>query len=107
MRSLCSGTSRRRARRGLAGERIHLEPASGAGETQDAEACARRDGYVYVLGSQFGSKAGPLSSSRSWIARVPEAALGGATAPRRYRSRGCGSGFTGRSTTRSPAPGSS
>jgi hypothetical protein len=32
---------------------------------------------VYVLGSQFGSKAGPLSSSRSWIARVPEAALGG------------------------------
>ena len=58
-------------------ERIHLEPASGAGKTEDAEACARRDGYVYALGSQFGSKAGPLNPSRSWIARVPEAALGG------------------------------
>jgi hypothetical protein len=58
-------------------ERIHVEPASGAGRTQDAEACARRDGHVYALGSQFGSKAGPLHPSRSWIARVPESALGG------------------------------
>jgi hypothetical protein len=63
-------------------ERIHVAPATGAGKTQDAEACARRDGHVYALGSQFGSKAGPLSPSRSWIARVPEAALGGdGTAP--------------------------
>ena len=63
-------------------ERIHLEPASGAGKTEDAEACARRGGYVYALGSQFGSKSGPLDPSRSWIARVPEAALGGdAAAP--------------------------
>lgn len=63
-------------------ERIHLEPASGTGKTQDAEACARRDGHVYALGSQFGSKAGPLNPSRSWIARVPESALGGdAAAP--------------------------
>ena len=58
-------------------ERIHLAPASGAGKTQDAEACARRDGHVYALGSQFGSKSGPLNPSRSWIARIPEAALGG------------------------------
>jgi hypothetical protein len=58
-------------------ERIHLEPAQGAGRTQDAEACARHDGRIYLLGSQFGSKAGPLNPSRSWIARVPEAALGG------------------------------
>jgi hypothetical protein len=57
-------------------ERIHLEPGSGAGKTQDAEACARRDRHLYMLGSQFGSKRGPLSPSRSWIARVPEAALG-------------------------------
>jgi hypothetical protein len=55
---------------------MHLEPASGAGRTQDAEACARRDGHVYALGSQFGSKAGPLNAARSWIARVAEAALG-------------------------------
>ena len=58
-------------------ERIHVEPMSGAGKTQDAESCARRAGHVYVLGSQFGSKSGPLNPSRSWIARVPEAALGG------------------------------
>jgi hypothetical protein len=62
---------------GWQAERIHLEPASGAGRTQDAEACARRDGWIYALGSQFGSKGGPLNASRSWIARVPEAALGG------------------------------
>ena len=36
---------------------------------------------MYALGSQFGSKAGPLNASRSWIARVPEAALGGGVAP--------------------------
>ena len=58
-------------------ERIHLEPASAAGKTEDAEACARRDGHIYALGSQFGSKAGPLNPSRSWIARVPESAVGG------------------------------
>jgi hypothetical protein len=58
-------------------ERVHLKPSSGAGKTQDAEACARRDGSIYALGSQFGSKSGPLDASRSWIARVPEAALGG------------------------------
>jgi hypothetical protein len=63
-------------------ERIHLDPASAGGKTQDAEACARRDGHVYALGSQFGSKAGPLNPSRSWIARVPEDALGaGGPAP--------------------------
>jgi hypothetical protein len=62
---------------GWTAERVRLEPASGAGRTEDAEACARRDGHVYALGSQFGSKAGPLNPSRSWIARVPEAALGG------------------------------
>ena len=62
-------------------ERVHLELADGAGKTEDAEACARWDGHVYALGSQFGSKAGPLNASRSWIARVPEAALGGGAAP--------------------------
>jgi hypothetical protein len=58
-------------------ERIQLEPTSAAGKTEDAEACARRDGLVYALGSQFGSKAGPLSPAHSWIARVPEDALAG------------------------------
>jgi hypothetical protein len=67
-------------------ERIHLEPASGTGKTQDAEACARRAGHVYMLGSQFGSKAGPLNPSRSWVACVPEAALGDRDAPMGIRA---------------------
>lgn len=52
--------------------RVHATPSSGAAKTEDAEACATRDGYAYLLGSQFGKKAGPLSARRSWIARLPE-----------------------------------
>jgi len=62
-------------------ERVHARPSSGGGKTEDAEACARRDGFVYVLGSQFGSKAGPLNAGRSWIARMSEAALAGDEQP--------------------------
>ena len=62
-------------------ERVPAKPSSGAGKTEDAEACARRDGFVYALGSQFGSKAGPLDAGRSWIARVAEDALGGDDKP--------------------------
>jgi hypothetical protein len=40
--------------------------------TQDAEACATRDGWLYVVGSQFGSKEGPLEPARSFVARVRE-----------------------------------
>ncbi|TDD58399.1 hypothetical protein E1263_19470 [Kribbella antibiotica] len=46
------------------------------GRTEDAEACASRDGYVYLVGSQFGKKRGPLSAKRSWIARVSEESIG-------------------------------
>jgi hypothetical protein len=56
--------------------RIHAEPTSAAGKTADAEACAVRDGCLYVLGSQFGRKEGPLAARRSWIARVAEQELG-------------------------------
>lgn len=55
--------------------RVATEPKAGKGRTEDAEACAVRDGYLYVLGSQFGKKAGPLIARRSWIARVSEEAL--------------------------------
>lgn len=58
--------------------RIRTEPTGGAGKTEDAEACARRAGRVYLLGSQFGKKAGPLAAARSWVARVSEEALLGA-----------------------------
>ena len=56
--------------------RIHADPTGAPkGKTEDAEACARRDGRVYLMGSQFGKKAGPLAASRSWIARVGEDSL--------------------------------
>lgn len=46
-----------------------------AGRTTDAEACARHEGWVYVIGSQYGSKAGPLQAKRAWIARFDEATI--------------------------------
>ena len=55
--------------------RVHADAGSDAGRTEDAEACARRDGFVYLLGSQFGKKAGPLAAKRSWIARASEKGL--------------------------------
>ncbi|MGW6195856.1 hypothetical protein ACWF0M_06880 [Kribbella sp. NPDC055110] len=60
---------------GWSARRIHADAGLSAGKTEDAEACAARDGYVYLLGSQFGKKAGPLSAKRSWIARVPEQSI--------------------------------
>jgi hypothetical protein len=65
--------------------RVHADGGGDAGRTEDAEACAARDGYVYMLGSQFGKKEGPLNARRSWIARMSETALadaaGGERAP--------------------------
>jgi len=55
--------------------RVPARALSGEGRTEDAESCARRDGWIYVLGSQFGDKEGPLAARRSWIARVSEASL--------------------------------
>ena len=64
---------------GWSAVRVRCE-AHEAGRAEDAEACARRDGWLYVLGSQFGSKDGPLQAKRSWVARVREADLAGAVA---------------------------
>ncbi|HEV2062484.1 MAG TPA: hypothetical protein VGR12_06490 [Solirubrobacteraceae bacterium] len=44
-------------------------------KTEDSEACARIDGRVYVLGSQFGKKSGPLQPKRSFVARIGEEEL--------------------------------
>jgi hypothetical protein len=65
--------------------RVHADPVTEGRRTGDAEACARRDGMIYVLGSQFGKKTGPLSAKRSWIARVSEDELEHATEGRRTR----------------------
>jgi hypothetical protein len=52
--------------------KVEVKPNTGRRKTADAEACARRDGHLYVLGSQFGAKSGPLEASRSWIGRLRE-----------------------------------
>lgn len=48
-----------------------------SGKTDDSEASARHDGYVYVVGSHYGKKAGPLQPARHWIARFEEDRLRG------------------------------
>jgi hypothetical protein len=45
-----------------------------AGRTEDGEALARHDGWVYVLGSHFGGKSGPLQPKRAFVARFRESA---------------------------------
>jgi len=77
--------------------RVHADPLSDGGRTEDAEACAARDGHVYVLGSQFGKKAGPLAARRSWIARASEASLA--------RARGRAGRARDRAAALRPAPG--
>src|SRR5215207_6942475 len=42
-------------------------------ETEDPEAIARYDGWVYIFGSHFGSKSGLLESKRGFVARFREA----------------------------------
>jgi len=44
----------------------------GSRKTQDVEALARFDGWVYLIGSQFGCPGGPLESRRSFLARFRE-----------------------------------
>lgn len=56
-----------------------------AGRTEDAEALAVRAGKVYVVGSHYGSKTGPLQAKRHWLARFDHTELAegldGATPP--------------------------
>jgi hypothetical protein len=47
------------------------------GKTEDCESLARRGGWIYVLGSQFGAKDGPVEPKRQFVARFDESALGG------------------------------
>jgi hypothetical protein len=61
-----------------AGWEIHRLPAvagSERGRTEDAEAVARHDGWVYVIGSHYGSKAGPLQAKRAFLARFDEQSI--------------------------------
>jgi hypothetical protein len=60
-------------------ERLHAEPIGDAGKTEDAEAVTRQGGWIYVFGSHFGSKDGPLQPKRGFVARFREAEVGHAT----------------------------
>ncbi len=53
-------------------ERLHAVPVGDTKTTEDCEALARHGGYVYVVGSHFGSKRGPLEPKRGFIARFRE-----------------------------------
>ena len=53
-------------------ERLVGDVQNGAGATEDCEAVAVWDGWVYVFGSQFGSKEGPLQRKRQFVARFRE-----------------------------------
>jgi len=62
-------------------ERLHAEVTGDGGKTEDAEAITRDDrtGLVYILGSHFGSKSGPLQPKRGFVARFREADVGHVT----------------------------
>jgi hypothetical protein len=60
-------------------ERLRAEPRGDAGRTEDAEAVTRHDGWIYIFGSHFGSKDGPLQPKRGFVARFREADVGHAT----------------------------
>jgi hypothetical protein len=62
-------------------ERLRAEASGAAGKTEDAEAITRDEstGYVYILGSHFGGKDGPLQPKRGFVARFREADVGDIT----------------------------
>jgi hypothetical protein len=53
-------------------ERLNARLKNDPGKTEDAESVARHDGWVYVFGSHFGSKDGPLQPKRAFVARFRE-----------------------------------
>ena len=65
---------------GWRAEKLRLDLRSGQNRTEDAEACARHAGWIYVFGSQFGSEDGPLEAKRSWVARMRDDELSRALA---------------------------
>ncbi|HSK97616.1 MAG TPA: hypothetical protein VK891_13435 [Euzebyales bacterium] len=58
--------------RGWAAERLHATTPADLGETEDAEAVCHHRGWIYVFGSHFGNKAGPLQRKRQFVARFNE-----------------------------------
>ncbi len=59
-------------RRGWEAARLHAESPDDIGETEDAEAVSHHRGWIYIFGSHFGSKDGPLQRKRQFVARFSE-----------------------------------
>jgi hypothetical protein len=57
-------------------ERLLAEPIGDAGRTEDAEAVTRHGDWIYIFGSHFGSKDGPLQPKRGFVARFHEPEVG-------------------------------
>ncbi|GGK15246.1 hypothetical protein GCM10010124_04810 [Pilimelia terevasa] len=55
-----------------AGHHQWVDAGAEEGRTEDGEALSRHDGWVYVVGSHFGSKRGPLRAKRGFVARFRE-----------------------------------
>lgn len=58
-----------RLEEGWSSHRLRFSPRGDLARTEDAEALAIRDGVIYVLGSHYGKKAGPLQPRRQFVAR--------------------------------------
>jgi hypothetical protein len=85
-------------------ERLRASVDGNSGRTEDAEAITldRDTGYVYILGSHFGGKAGPCNpnaASSPALAR-PMSGKSRKTPPCGWRSPAGASPYTGLSTTR-------
>lgn len=52
--------------------RLELRVVGDEGSTEDAEACAFHNGRLYVAGSHYGSKDGPLQPKRAFFARMAQ-----------------------------------
>jgi hypothetical protein len=58
---------------GWACRKLTVTPDFYGGRTDDSEGMARYKGHIYVLGSHFGGRKGPLDPRRAFIARFEEA----------------------------------
>lgn len=65
---------------GWEARRLDLRVTGDDGRTEDAEACAFHGGRLYVAGSHYGSKDGPLQPRRAFFARMDEGDLARASA---------------------------
>lgn len=58
--------------RGWVTERLRATKPDGLGATEDAEAVSHHQGWIYVFGSHFGGKHGPLQRKRQFVGRFRE-----------------------------------